>query len=293
LFIYTSLASQICQTVILGEHWRIEPYLFMRKQAMPLSVIEILKNLRCRWRRWYFALRLPVHRVTADRLVLIAPHPDDETFGCGNIIALKKQQGARVKIIFLTDGEASMKGHSPIAPQEVANIRKEESVKACVCLGLSVDDLKRYSLPDGQVPRKGTAGFEEAVERLLNDIREFAPAEIICPHPMDGHGDHAAAAEMAQEALRRCKSPPRLLFYTVWFWFTAPWGIRKHLDFSSGWKIDGRVVHAQKVKAINTYLDHLEPTCGTPYCGKLHRSVIYCARQRSEILFEQHIPSSS
>jgi LmbE family N-acetylglucosaminyl deacetylase len=230
--------------------------------------------------------------VSADRLLLIAPHPDDETFGCGNIIALKKQQGARVKIIFLTDGEASMKGHSPIASQEVADVRKQEAIEACAHLGLNVDDLKRYSLPDGQVPGKGTAGFEEAVERLLNDIREFAPAEIICPHRMDGHGDHAAAAEITQETVRRCKSPPRLLFYTVWIWFTAPWGIGKHLDFSSAWKVDGRVVQPQKAKAINTYLDHLEPTCGIPYCGRLHRSVIYCARQSSEILFEQCVLST-
>ena len=251
--------------------------------------VQLVKDLRCRWRRWYFALRLPVRCVTADRSFLIAPHPDDETFGCGSMIALKKQQGARVKIIFLTDGEASLKGHAPIAPQAVANIRKEESLKACVCLGLSVDDLKRYSLPDGQLPRKGTTGFEEAVERLLNDIRGFAPAEVICPHPLDGHGDHTAAAELAQEALRRCKSPPRLFFYTVWLWFTAPWGIGKHLDFSSAWKIDGRAVQAQKVMAINTYLNHLAPACGIPDCGKLHRSVIYCARQSSEILFEQQV----
>jgi LmbE family N-acetylglucosaminyl deacetylase len=255
--------------------------------------VRLAMDIQCRWRRWYFALRMPVHRVTAGRLLLIAPHPDDETFGCGNIIALKKQQGAQVKIIFLTDGEASMKGHSSIAPQEVADVRRRDSIEACAHLGLSVDDLKRYSLPDGQVPRKGMAGFEKAVERLLNDIKEFTPAEIFCPHPMDGHGDHAAAAEMGQEAVRRCQSPPRLLYYTVWLWFTAPWGLGKQVDFSTAWKVDGKYVQAMKVKAINTYLEHLEPTCGIPYCGKLHRSVIYCARRSSEIVFEQHTPSPS
>jgi LmbE family N-acetylglucosaminyl deacetylase len=253
---------------------------------------QFAKDLRCVWRRRSLTHALPFRNVSSGSIIVIAPHPDDETFGCGSIIALKKKLGAQVKVIFLTDGEASMKGHSVITPQIVADIRRQESIEACAQLGLMPDDLKRYSLPDGNVPRQGAAGFEEAIERLLGDIREFAPAEIICPHPLDGLGDHAAAAEMAQEALRRCKSPPRLLFYTVWIWFTAPWGIGKYLDFSSAWKVDGRGVQAQKIKAINTYLNHLEPSCGIPHCGKLHRSVIYCARQSSEILFEQRVTST-
>jgi LmbE family N-acetylglucosaminyl deacetylase len=256
---------------------------------MPRNVIEIIKDLRCRLRRAFAGWRLPSGHLSSEPALVIAPHPDDETFGCGNIIALKRKQGTRVGVIFLTDGEASMKGHLSIAPRVVAEIRKRESTEACAHLGLESDDLIRYSLQDGRVPRRGAAGFENAVGRLLGNIREFAPAEVYCPHPLDGHGDHTAAAEIAQEAVCHCISPPRLLFYTVWFWFTAPQGIRKHWDFMSAWKVDGRIVHPKKLKAINTYLNHLDPVCGIPYCGKLPLGLVYCARRSNEILFEQQL----
>jgi LmbE family N-acetylglucosaminyl deacetylase len=259
---------------------------------MPSIIIGIAKNLRCRWRRKFARWRIPLRHVTSEFAIVIAPHPDDETFGCGSIIALKKQHGARVRIIFLTNGEASMKGHSLIAAQDVAAARIQDSAEACAYLGVGVDDLRRYSLPDGQVPRKGMPGFDQVVERLLDDIRELAPAEVFCSHPFDGHGDHTAAAEIAQEAIRRCMCPPRLLFYTVWLWFTAPWGIGKHLDFSSAWKVDGRAVHSKKIEAINTYLNHFAPTCEVPYCGKLPRALVYCARRSNEILFEQQLQIS-
>src|SRR5690349_15743306 len=80
------------------------------------------------------------------RVMVIAPHPDDETFGCGGAIALHRQLGHPVDIVFLTNGERGIAGKKP---DEVSSIRKAEAIRATQIIGVEAAALHFLQLPDG------------------------------------------------------------------------------------------------------------------------------------------------
>src|SRR5215831_15255807 len=82
-------------------------------------------------------LRRRMRPLTRDELrqpaVVVAPHPDDETLGCGGTVVIKKQLGATVRVLMMTDGAASHPGL--IDPEELAAIRAGETRAAVQVLG--------------------------------------------------------------------------------------------------------------------------------------------------------------
>src|SRR6516165_9197753 len=77
--------------------------------------------------------------------VVVAPHPDDETLGCGGTVILKKRHGATVRVLMMTDGSASHPGL--IAPDELAAIRAGETLAAVRVLGLRAEDVTFLNFP--------------------------------------------------------------------------------------------------------------------------------------------------
>src|SRR6476646_4617280 len=68
--------------------------------------------------------------------LIVAPHQDDETLGCGGLIALKREQGIPVQVVFITDGAASHTWHPRFKAGEIAPIRKQEALTALAILGV-------------------------------------------------------------------------------------------------------------------------------------------------------------
>lgn len=119
-------------------------------------------------------------------VIVVAPHPDDETIGCGGLLALLSRAGIATTVIFATDGEAT-RGASA-APPEVAALRCNEAQRACAVLGVTSTTF--LHLADGHL--------DEVVADLGAAIRtagEESPATLLCPWFGDGHPDHAAVAE--------------------------------------------------------------------------------------------------
>jgi hypothetical protein len=117
-------------------------------------------------------------------------------------------------------------------------------------------------------------------------MKRIPTKEIYCPHPHESHPDHMATADITFEAIRKSGLTVRLLHYVVWTWFDAPWGIKKKLDLSKSFRLNIRQAIWKKSKAIDRYLNGEKTPCGIPYCGKLPRSLIYCARMKDEIFFD-------
>ena len=81
---------------------------------------------------------------------MLAPHPDDETLGCGGAIALHCQAGDAVKVVFITDG--SKGGSYPSVGQESCKrIRRDEGTQACKVLG--VEDYDFWEFEDRSLAR--------------------------------------------------------------------------------------------------------------------------------------------
>jgi LmbE family N-acetylglucosaminyl deacetylase len=118
--------------------------------------------------------------------LVLAPHPDDEVFGCGGTIALHVAGGGRASVILLTAGDAGGD----------ATARLAESAAAAAVLGLEPPEC--WQLGDREVQYG-----ERLVERIVDAIRRRGATVLFAPSLWEVHPDHRAAALAAIEAVRR------------------------------------------------------------------------------------------
>jgi LmbE family N-acetylglucosaminyl deacetylase len=149
--------------------------------------------------------------------VVFAPHPDDETLGCGGTILRKRQAGANVRIVFVTDGSQS---HAKLmAPDELRSLRANEAVAAAQALGVGEKEVVLLGLPDGRLGEHEAEGIEKVTEVLWHD----PPAAVFVPYHQDGPPDHLATTRIVLAALRACGHDATVYEYPVWFWYHWPW----------------------------------------------------------------------
>lgn len=149
-------------------------------------------------------------------LLVIAPHPDDETLGCGGLILQQRHAGRPVTCLFLTDGSASHKNHPLLSPAALAVQRAEEARAAAALLGIADQNLVFLGLPDGQLPRLPEALHETAVASLAGHLERLRPATVLVAHRHDGSSEHEAAFALIRSAIARVDPQPRVLDYLVW-----------------------------------------------------------------------------
>ena len=135
------------------------------------------------------------------RVVVVAPHPDDESIGCGGTIAMHVAAGDDVRVIFLTSGEA---GSRTVPPDEFRLIREAEAHAAAGVLG--VTDLVFFGERDG-----GLRVTRQLVERMREALRGAERAYVTNANEM--HPDHRAAARLVRAA---AEPPTRVLAYEIW-----------------------------------------------------------------------------
>jgi LmbE family N-acetylglucosaminyl deacetylase len=149
--------------------------------------------------------------------VIFAPHQDDETLGCGGTIIHKTEAGARITIVFLTDGSTSHRRSMPAA--ELTRIRKQEALAAAELLGVPSTDIHFLDFPDGRLSHCHRAAVTE-VSALLGRTR---PEQVFVPYRADGTPDHEATYRIVTEALHDFVLEPTLFEYPVWLWNQWPW----------------------------------------------------------------------
>lgn len=144
-------------------------------------------------------------------MVLLAPHPDDETLGFGATAAMLAQLGVRIRVVAVTDGGAAYPDLSPTERTQLEQQRRDELGCAVDVLGL--DAPVRLGLPDGAI-----SDYEPQLTDLLTDL--LAPG-MWCAATWrgDGHPDHEAAGRAAAVAVERTGAV--LLEYPVWMWHWA------------------------------------------------------------------------
>jgi len=247
---------------------------------------NMVKSARCRLRRNVVSRRLPFRDLSNNSVIVIAPHPDDETFGSGGMIAMKRQAGVPVHVIFLTEGSASHANCCTIAPEKIGHIRREQSVKAAVCLGIQPDGLTWLGLRDGEIPVEGSVGFGDAIANISEQFDRIAPAKIYCPHPHDGLPDHEAASMIVRHAVLRANHSFEIIYYTIWAWYNTRSPMNKFFDWKNGWALDINSVLKTKAAAMRCYLDSSPAPCGYPYCGRLPSALLDGFRKPTEIFFD-------
>ncbi len=124
-------------------------------------------------------------RLEGDPVLVLAPHPDDEVFGCGGFLAGAAEEGRSLRVVILTDGAA----------QGEAETRRRESLEAAALLG--IPEPAFAGLPDrGLAPDLGEL---EAVVR--RELRESGARLVLAPSPAEVHPDHRALALVTYRCL--------------------------------------------------------------------------------------------
>jgi LmbE family N-acetylglucosaminyl deacetylase len=155
------------------------------------------------WAEW--ASHAPEWTPSAAHIVVVAPHPDDETLGAGGLISSCAKNGVRVTVISVTDGE----GACPEVPA-LDQVRRRELVSAMRELGLAPADIFRLGLPDGGLPEREVE-LAQALAKCIPD-----GALIVAPFELDGHSDHEAAARACRAAAT--ERDLTLVRYPIWAW---------------------------------------------------------------------------
>lgn len=142
------------------------------------------------------------------RIVVIAPHPDDETLGCGSLIAGAARRGGKIAVISLTDGDASHPLSQRWPPAALGHLRSGEQRRALARLGAGGAPVRRFGWGDGRVAQVADG------RRLSQQLVALGAGVVLVTSDADHHPDHRAASILAQAAGRRLCLP--VVQYAVW-----------------------------------------------------------------------------
>jgi LmbE family N-acetylglucosaminyl deacetylase len=198
------------------------------------SAVRLAGQVARRWRR-----RLTTQAVNATSaltgrsLLVLAPHPDDETFGCGALIARARAAGDTVTVVIATDGSRCAESAS-LRPADIAALRRVELREACAHLGVDDEHTTTLGYADGTLASRLpqlTADIAGLVERLRPDV-------VLTTCAQDQHPDHRALHDATVAAVASSTAAPTsvasskavapgsdvplVLGYPVWTWYSAP-----------------------------------------------------------------------
>jgi LmbE family N-acetylglucosaminyl deacetylase len=125
-------------------------------------------------------------RFEARRVLVLAPHADDEVFGCGGALADLASRGASIDVLLVTDGAAAGTGEAE--RRRIAAQRVSESRAALAALGGG-------TVHEGGLPDRGLGDRRDELETLVSGwLARTSPDLVFAPSPVETHPDHRAVA---------------------------------------------------------------------------------------------------
>jgi LmbE family N-acetylglucosaminyl deacetylase len=212
------------------------------------------------WQAWDVNTRFPPLTLPPPRrLVVVAPHPDDEVLGCGGLIATMSAAGVPTIVIAVTDGDASHPGSPTLTPQQLTHVRSLERAAALAELaprGAAPIDVLRLSIPDGTV----TSCIEQVTSAIAGELK-FGDW-CLATWRLDGHPDHEAVGSAAAAACAHTAT--QLIEFPIWTWHWAtpndprvPWSAVRRIDLAPD-------VYAMKREAISRFHSQISPLSNDP-----------------------------
>lgn len=143
--------------------------------------------------------------IPGENIVILSPHPDDETLGVGGLIYNLRKQNKSVKVIAVTDGENAYPDMN-----NLRELRQKEQEDALSLLGLTSEDIIRLRLED--------SGLTQQINVLKAALAPYFTTQnhIIAPWIKDYHADHEVIGRVAKSLAQDHKTA--LSFYFFWTW---------------------------------------------------------------------------
>jgi len=147
--------------------------------------------------------------------VVFAPHPDDETLGCGGTIIKKIKEGYNVVIVVMTDGkDAFLKVlgiDSDPTPKELKQIRRKEVLRATEILGVPKTNLLFLDFEDGKLRKQK----EETEQKIMEILKKYNPEEVYFPSDKDYNTDHQVTSQTVQDSIRKIGLTTKAYKYSI------------------------------------------------------------------------------
>lgn len=182
--------------------------------------------------------------------LVIAPHPDDESLGCGGTIALLRQQGFRVHVLFVSDGTMSHPNSPSYPAERLRQVREAEALEALRLLNVPVENAFFMRQKDTQVATTDSPDFADAVAFVYTLLTDVEPATVLVPWRRDPHRDHRASWQILNAALSMLSVRPRVLEYLIWLWELGNEQDMPGRDEMFVWSIPIETVMTQRNQAI-------------------------------------------
>src|SRR3984893_12524401 len=200
----------------------------------------------------------------AGGIVVVAPHPDDETLGCGGLIALASQLGRNIQVVVISDGVGSHPNSRVSTPRtNFATCGRGRRGPLSPALGAVGENLTFLRLPDRFVPSSGTEA-QRAAAAIANVACAIDATALAVTWPHDPHCDHLAPWHLVRQACLRLHGGIRLLTYLIWghilppdtTFDRAPIGHR--LDISSVVDLKRKAIRAHASQVSKLFADDPE-----------------------------------
>jgi LmbE family N-acetylglucosaminyl deacetylase len=161
-----------------------------------------------------------LEQITGDETALVvAPHPDDESLGCGGFIAESCARRRPPIVLTMTDGTASHPSSLQYPRDRLRSLRERETQEALAILGLLPERLYFMRLSDSAMPLGGQP-YDSAIEQIRALIRRFQCRTLLAPWILDPHCDHQTTQRMVRSAAEGL--PVSISSYPVWGWLLPP-----------------------------------------------------------------------
>lgn len=207
------------------------------------------------------------------RILILAPHPDDEVLAAGGVIStvLANESPPKIQVVVVTAGDASysavwLKGHNPISRHNFRHLaveRRQESLSALALLGVTPGQIHFWGFPDrglepmwqhywsdsapyrsrttgrpASVPARSGQSFPNTgialLGQMLQTLNDFQPDALIMPHVRDAHPDHRALARFTLLAVALHWAREQALSPELLAYIVWPGGFRRDPARSNG-----------------------------------------------------------
>lgn len=147
-----------------------------------------------------------------DRVLVFAPHPDDEALGCGGLIQQAVGAGAQARVIFQTNGDNNPWPQRYVERRwtidESCRVRwgarrQLEALRSVETLGLPATAAVFLNLPDQGLTNLWQEKDARALALHVAELETFRPTLLVVPAHEDNHPDHVGSFALIQEAVKR------------------------------------------------------------------------------------------
>jgi LmbE family N-acetylglucosaminyl deacetylase len=206
---------------------------FKQCEALPIRSLDVLAGRR--------------------GILVLAPHPDDESLGCGGLIALAARRGLRAQVVVLTDGTGSHRGSRRFPAERLRRLREVEARTAASRLGLAANQITFLRAPDQRAPGEGPKAMRAAAA-VARIVRRIGAGILAVTWGGDPHRDHRAAFLIARLAQRHQRFD--LIAYPIWGW-TLPAKLALNWGRPRGFRLDIRRALESKSAAVLAHRSQL------------------------------------